>query len=162
MPPNFTLPIVFFFVSLCHAKLYLIQWGTNLFSFTFKDPKLVWKTCGSGRRQREEAWLLCPLVTGRRKRHLEKQVVLAIELIILISKKTRYFRGNRLPISFKTSNSQRTVESSLQQEAWGQLSPGWGEAWGTCVLSRMWQFWQALSSPASEIRWDLAVTDGRD
>lgn len=110
------------------------------------------------------------------KKHLKKQVVLAVEVIVLISKETRSFQGNRLPNGFKP---RRDVESGLQPEPWGQLSPGWGgdltfrerkgggETWllkssVTFVLGRMWQVRQVLFSPASEIRWCLTVTDGRD
>lgn len=112
-----------------------------------------------------------------RKQHLKKQVLLAVEVIVLISTETRSFQGNRLPIGLR-HHILRDVESDLQLEPWGQLSPGWGgdltfrqkkgdiiwlHKWlVTFVLGRMWQFWQVLFSPASEIRRRLTVTDGRE
>lgn len=62
-----------------------------------------------------------------RKQHLKLQVLLGIEItvLVLISTETRSFQSNRLPIGLR-HHILTDVESGLQPEPWGRLSPGWG------------------------------------
>lgn len=132
------------------------------------------------REQWETLLFLCAFQwrnSSWRKQHLKKQVLLAVEVIALISTETRSFQGNRLPIGLRHHTSEmwkaacnQSPEDSfhLDEEVIspsdrGKLKKTWlHESSVTFVLGRMWQFWQVLFNPASEIRWRLTVTDGRD